>query len=66
MINRPFGLAGHSLLLSTSVGIVIFPHDNADEKTLIKYADTAMYQAKDEGGSRYALYQPEMQQEAWF
>ena len=36
--------------MTASIGITIFPDDASDPETLIKYADTAMYQAKQAGG----------------
>jgi EAL domain-containing protein (putative c-di-GMP-specific phosphodiesterase class I) len=42
--------------MSTSIGISIFPDDGTDADTLIKKADMAMYQAKEEGRNRYHLF----------
>jgi predicted signal transduction protein with EAL and GGDEF domain len=43
------------MLVSTSIGIALYPADGTDSVTLIHSADAAMYRAKNAGGSRYAL-----------
>ena len=44
------------LFTSTSIGISLYPEDAADAETLIKNADTAMYQAKEQGRDNYQLF----------
>ena len=56
-ISRPFELSGHTLNLSTSIGIAIFPAHGGDEHTLVNSADAAMYAAKQHGGNRVQLHQ---------
>ncbi|MEM8962218.1 MAG: EAL domain-containing protein [Acidobacteriota bacterium] len=58
--EQPFELDGHEIVASTSVGIAVFPEDGVDADTLLKHADTAMYQAKAAGRNRYAFFVPEM------
>jgi EAL domain-containing protein (putative c-di-GMP-specific phosphodiesterase class I) len=48
------------LHVTTSIGVSMFPLDGADGETLIRNADTALYRAKEQGGSRYQLYAPAM------
>jgi diguanylate cyclase (GGDEF)-like protein len=48
----------HDLHLTTSIGISVYPDDGLDAETLIKNADTAMYQAKENGRSRYQFFGP--------
>ncbi|GGF60080.1 hypothetical protein GCM10010912_01640 [Paenibacillus albidus] len=48
--------------LSASVGIARFPEDGLDADSLIKHADTAMYSAKENGGSQYQFYDAERDQ----
>jgi diguanylate cyclase (GGDEF)-like protein/PAS domain S-box-containing protein len=59
-INQPFQIAGQELLVGTSIGISAYPQDGADIGTLLKNADTAMYQAKEAGGNAYRFFTPEM------
>ena len=48
-LNRPFELVGHSLHISSSIGVAVYPEHGSDEETLLKNADTAMYHAKESG-----------------
>jgi diguanylate cyclase (GGDEF)-like protein/PAS domain S-box-containing protein len=50
----------HDLHITTSIGVSIFPDDGRDAETLIKNADTAMYQAKDDGRQCYRFFKPAM------
>jgi diguanylate cyclase (GGDEF)-like protein/PAS domain S-box-containing protein len=54
--RQPFVLNDHSLYITTSMGIAIFPDDGKDADTLVKNADTAMYRVKDEGRDNFQLY----------
>jgi diguanylate cyclase (GGDEF)-like protein len=47
-------------LAAPSVGIAVYPVDGADVETLLKHADTAMYQAKSAGGPKVVSYAPAM------
>jgi diguanylate cyclase (GGDEF)-like protein len=42
--------------MTASVGIAIYPKDGADEGTLLKNADKAMYQAKQTGRNGYSFF----------
>ena len=59
-ISQPFELAGHSILISSSIGIAVYPEHGSDEKTLIKNADVAMYYAKSRGRNNARLYRLDM------
>ncbi|HVR42263.1 MAG TPA: PAS domain S-box protein [Thermoanaerobaculia bacterium] len=48
-VRAPLQLEGHEFAVTTSVGVSVYPEDGVDAETLIKNADTAMYQAKEEG-----------------
>jgi diguanylate cyclase (GGDEF)-like protein/PAS domain S-box-containing protein len=50
----------HDLHISTSIGVSIYPDDGEDAETLIKNADTAMYQAKENGRASYQFFKPAM------
>jgi len=56
-LNRPFELAGHSLQISSSIGVAVYPEHGRDEKLLVKNADIAMYHAKKNGRNNVKLYQ---------
>ena len=55
-LNPPIVVDEREFVINSSVGISIFPTDGTDGETLIRNADTAMYRAKDLGGSRYHFY----------
>ena len=50
----------HILYVSGSIGISLYPQDTTDAQSLLKYADTAMYKAKEEGRNNYQFYSPAM------
>lgn len=52
-LSTPLEVGGRSLHTATSVGVAVFPHDGEDAATLIRRADSAMYRAKELGGSGY-------------
>ncbi len=54
----PFIVANEELHVTTSIGISIYPDDARDIETLLKYADMAMYHAKEHGRNRYQFYNP--------
>jgi diguanylate cyclase (GGDEF)-like protein/PAS domain S-box-containing protein len=53
-------LEQHDLHVSASIGVSVFPEDGLDTDTLIKNADTAMYQAKEQGRQSYRFFTPAM------
>jgi diguanylate cyclase (GGDEF)-like protein/PAS domain S-box-containing protein len=59
-LRRPFDLGGHEVTVTASIGITIYPDDGLDADTLIKYADTAMYRAKEAGRDAFRFFTAEM------
>jgi len=59
-LGEPFMVAGHELRVGASIGISTYPQDGKDIGSLLKNADTAMYQAKAAGGNAYRFFMPEM------
>ncbi len=53
-------VGAHDLHVTASVGVSVYPDDGHDAETLIKNADTAMYQAKDKGKQGYQFFKPAM------
>jgi diguanylate cyclase (GGDEF)-like protein len=52
---EPFELDGYTVSITTSVGAAVCPDDGADEETLLRLADQAMYRVKRTGKKSYAL-----------
>jgi len=55
-IAMPFVLLGQEFRVTASIGISTYPLDGADEQTLTKNADIAMYQAKEDGKNNFQFY----------
>ena len=58
--REPLQLQRHELSVSMSIGIAMFPKDDAGGERLVKSADTAMYRAKELGRNRYTFFTQEM------
>ncbi len=63
-MTAEFQIQNHSLSIGCSVGISIFPEHGTDSETLIKYADAAMYSAKDHGRNNFQFFTPDMNRQA--
>ncbi|MGK5030408.1 EAL domain-containing protein [Janthinobacterium sp. MDT1-19] len=59
-MRKPFDLLGHEVTVTVSIGISVFPEDGVDADTLIQYADTAMYRAKEAGRDAFRFFTAEM------
>jgi diguanylate cyclase (GGDEF)-like protein len=55
--TSPISIKNNDLVITISVGISIYPKDGTDANTLIKKADIAMYQAKNDHKGGYQFYQ---------
>lgn len=53
---QPIDVMGQECRVTASIGISVFPDDADDEQTLMKYADKAMYRAKEEGKNNYQFF----------
>ncbi|OUR85269.1 hypothetical protein A9Q77_00835 [Marinomonas sp. 42_23_T18] len=54
--NEPYHLADNMCKVTLSVGISVYPDHSLDGKTLIKYADEAMYMSKNKGKSQVSVW----------
>ncbi|MDH4304418.1 MAG: diguanylate cyclase, partial [Nitrospira sp.] len=59
-LARPFLIDGHEIVVTTSVGIAIFPTDGDSVDQLLKSSDVAMYQAKERGRNNAQFYSATM------
>mgnify|MGYP001256739730 CR=1 FL=1 len=57
---QPFRVGSHDLAVTPSLGIALYPADGKDFETLLKNADTAMYQAKQAGRNAFQFYASDM------
>ncbi len=64
MFAEPIHVDEHVLYITSSIGISLYPQDANNEKDLLKYADTAMYRAKESGRNNFQFYRPEMTKHA--
>ena len=55
-MRRPFVIEGDEIFVTASIGISLFPEDGDDCGSLLKFADTAMYHAKNCGKNNAKLY----------
>ncbi|STQ93188.1 Bacteriophytochrome cph2 [Janthinobacterium lividum] len=55
-MRRPFMIEAHEIFVTASIGISLYPEDGEDCNSLLKYADTAMYHAKNCGKNNAKLY----------
>ena len=59
-LSEPVVVNENFLYLSCSIGISLYPSDGSSVQDLLKYADAAMYKAKEEGRSNFQFYSAEM------
>jgi len=59
-LKREHSIGEHCLRVTVSIGLSSYPTDGEDGETLLKNADTAMYQAKEYGRDNYQFFRPDM------
>ena len=60
VFKNSFKIEGHTLRITPSIGIAIYPDHGGDIETLLKHADTAMYESKRLGRNAYTVYVEQM------
>ena len=60
VLSEPYDLDGHHVVIGTSAGVALAPHDGTQPDTLLKAADLALYRAKLEGRGTYRFFEREM------
>src|ERR1022692_800345 len=63
-LAMPHHVKEHDLQITVSMGIGVYPDDGIDAKTLVKNADIAMLNAKDNGRNNYQFFKPDMNEHA--
>ena len=61
--KKGFKISNMAIHTSVSAGIAIFPEHGVTAEELIMRADIAMYKAKEQGRSKYVVYDPKMNQD---
>jgi diguanylate cyclase (GGDEF)-like protein len=62
--SEPFPVSGQEFFVSISIGISVFPDDGDKAERLLQHADTALYQAKEEGRHAFRFFTPDMNRRA--
>jgi diguanylate cyclase (GGDEF)-like protein/PAS domain S-box-containing protein len=57
-LSQPYEVDSHTLYIGASIGSAIGPRDGTTVETLMRNADLALYQAKDDGGGQHRAYEP--------
>jgi diguanylate cyclase (GGDEF)-like protein/PAS domain S-box-containing protein len=63
-MSAEFVIQGHSLSISCSIGISMFPEDGMDSESLLRNADAAMYSAKESGRNNFRFFTEDMNAQA--
>jgi diguanylate cyclase (GGDEF)-like protein/PAS domain S-box-containing protein len=63
-LGMPHHVEEHDLQITVSVGIGVYPEDGTDAETLVKHADIAMLNAKNNGRNNYQFFKPDMNERA--
>jgi diguanylate cyclase (GGDEF)-like protein len=56
LLMQPFTIEGNDIVITTSIGISVYPNDGDNNHSLLMNADTAMYLAKERGKNNYQFY----------
>jgi diguanylate cyclase (GGDEF)-like protein/PAS domain S-box-containing protein len=59
-VTEPVQIGDQAVRVSCSMGVVVYPRDGEDPKTLMMNADAAMYRAKELGSNNFQFYTREM------
>ena len=63
--NAPFHIGGREIFQTISIGVSLYPEDGKDVESLMKNADAAMYQVKEEGRKNFCFYTPKLTDSAY-
>lgn len=62
-VSQPYRIEGREVSIGASVGVAIYPDDGADAESLLKAADAALYQAKNQGRGDFRFFRDTDQEE---
>ncbi|MDO9308679.1 MAG: EAL domain-containing protein [Deltaproteobacteria bacterium] len=60
IVSEPVYIEGHEIYSTCSIGIAVYPMDGEDSHTLLKHADLAMYQAKEQDRNNFQFFSRDM------
>ena len=63
-IKQPINLEGRVIIMTTSIGISIYPQDGETQEELLKHADLALYESKGSGRNALHFFNPNLRQKA--
>ncbi|WP_243459213.1 sensor domain-containing protein [Metabacillus bambusae] len=55
VVREPMDIKGHSLSITTSIGVSLYPSQGNNTESLFKQADEALYKVKDGGGNTFSF-----------
>jgi len=64
VFQEPFNVEGNSVYIGCSIGISLYPDDSQKAEDLLKFADNAMYKAKEKGRNSFEYYTRSMTEQA--
>jgi diguanylate cyclase (GGDEF)-like protein len=59
-LSAPYIIGGHEIVIGTSIGMAIAPHDGTRADQLLKNSDLALYRAKSDGRGVFRFFEPAM------
>ena len=59
-LARPMNVEGREIVVTSSIGIALYPKDGKEVSTLVRMADLAMYRSKQLGRNTVQFYTPEL------
>lgn len=62
-MRMPITTQGKRFIVTASIGASIFPDDATDPESLLRFADIALYKAKNNGRDNVQFFKPEMREE---
>lgn len=63
-VAEPYFIEQQEIVIGSSIGIVLYPHDGRTSQELLQKADMAMYHAKQRGGNCYQFFSQSMNENA--
>src|SRR5205085_10418577 len=59
-LRAPFTIMGHTIVIGASIGIALIERRSGEASDIMRYADVALYRAKNDGRNRACIYDADM------